>query len=363
MGRMTNVLHYASERRSEYLLNDLLVSQGWDLRSPPQGHLLLQNEYRSFPELADALAQASKTGEGRGIPEAILVDPQSTYPIAVIEAKKAVADEEKALFEAQGYADALFNAGWHPLAIGLAGTSDEEFRLNVSKRARGVKWVSVTYEGHPIGWIPTFADLQRITAPSAPVDIRPTVPPLEVLAARADEINRLLREARIKDEYRPAVVASVMLALWHSRGEIRRDPQYILRDINESCRDAYVKAGKPDLAKSLRIDEANEKLRQKARRIATILERLNVTVLTAEHDYLGQLYETFFRYTGGNTIGQYFTPRHITRLMADICEVTRKDVVLDPTCGTGGFLIACMDRILTKIASLGRRWSGSQRKS
>ena len=152
--------------------------------------------------------------------------------------------------------------------------------------------------------------------------------------------------SRIKDELRPAVVAAIMLALWFSKGNIRRDPHYILKDINEACRDAFVKAGKADLAKSLRVDEANEKLREKARRIATILERLNVTVLTAEHDYLGQLYEAFFRYTGGNTIGQYFTPRHITRMMADVCSVTKDDVVLDPACGTGGFLIACMDRIL-----------------
>jgi len=168
------------------------------------------------------------------------------------------------------------------------------------------------------------------------------------LAVRADELNRLLREARIKDEYRPAVVAAVMLALWRSKGDIRREPDFILRDINASCRDAFIKAGKAELAKSLRVDEANDKLKEKARRIATILERLNVTVLTAEHDYLGQLYETFFRYTGGNTIGQYFTPRHLTRMMVDICEVTKDDVVLDPACGSGGFLVACMDRILSE---------------
>lgn len=192
----------------------------------------------------------------------------------------------------------------------------------------------------------TRADLERVAAPRGPRDIRPTVPPLEVLAARATEINRLLREARIKDEYRPAVVAAVMLALWRSKGDIRRDPHYILRDVNDACRDAFVKAGKADLAISLRVDEANDKLKEKARRITTILERLNITVLTAEHDYLGQLYETFVRYTGGNTIGQYFTPRHITRLMADTCQVTKDDIVLDPACGTGGFLVACMDRIL-----------------
>lgn len=339
-------LSRASERRSEHLLNDLLISQGWDLRRPPQGDMVVQNEYRGFPEIAEALASASKTGSGAGVPEAILMDRATFQPIAVIETKRSSSEAGKSLAEAQAYADALWDAGWYPLAIGLAGTTDEEFRLQVSKRIKRGKWELVTYEGHPIGWIPTRTDLERVAIPSGPLDIRPTVPPLEVLAARANEINRLLREARIKDEYRPAVVAAVMLALWYSRGEIRREPHHILRDINEACRDSFVKAGKPELARSLRVDEANDKLKEKARRIATILERLNVTVLTAEHDYLGQLYETFFRYTGGNTIGQYFTPRHITRMMADICEVTKSDIVLDPACGTGGFLVACMDRLI-----------------
>ena len=337
---------HTSERRSEHLLNDLLVSQGWNLGKPPRGHVLLQNEYRAFPDLEDALKKASKSGPGHGIPEAILVDQESLTPVAVIETKKSITEENEAVAEAQVYADALFDCGWYPIAIGLAGTSDDEFSLRVSKRTPKREWKSVTYGGQPIGWIPTFTDLERVATPSGPTEIRPTIPRLEVLAAKADELNRLLREARIKDEFRPATVAAIMLALWHSKGAIRRDPGYILRDINESCRDAYKKAKKAELAKSLGVDEANDKLKQKARRIATILERLNVTVLTAEHDYLGQLYETFFRYTGGNTIGQYFTPRHITRMMADVCEVTKNDIVLDPTCGTGGFLVACMDRIL-----------------
>lgn len=334
-----------SERRTEHLLNDLLISQGWDLRRPPQGDLLLQQEYRSFIELAEALSKASKKGTGSGVPEAILMDRLAMTPLAVIEAKCSVSEANKASSEAQTYANALWDAGWTPLAIGLAGTSDEEFKLQVSKRTGG-KWEPVTYDGNPINWIPTHADLERVVTPRGPRDIRPTIPPLEVLAARADEINRLLRESRIQDGQRPAVVGAIMLALWNSKGKIRRDPSGILRDINSECRDAFIAAGKADLAKSLRVDEANDKLREKARRIATILERLNVTVLTAEHDYLGQLYETFFRYTGGNTIGQYFTPRHITQMMADVCEVTKSDIVIDPACGTGGFLIACMDRII-----------------
>ncbi len=339
---------HTSERRAELLLNDLLLSQGWDLRRPPVGDLLLQNEYRIYPDLREALFRASKSGTGHGVPEAILFDHRNHRPLAVIEAKKSVGEANDANTEAQAYADALFDSGWHPLAIGLAGTKDNEFALSVFKRIAPGNWQPVAYEGHPIGWIPTRADLETVAAPNGPIDIRPSVPPLEVLASRADEMNRLLREARIKDEYRPAVVAATMIALWFSKGAIRREPEWILKDINTACAEAFVKAGKPALARSLRVDEANDKLRVKARRIATILERLNVTVLTAEHDYLGHLYETFFRYTGGNTIGQYFTPRHITRMMADVCEVTKNDIILDAACGTGGFLVACMDRIISE---------------
>ncbi len=337
-------LNRVSERRSEHLLNDLLSSQGWELRRPPNGDMLYQSEYRNYPELAQALAKASKSGRGHGIPEAIIFDRATDQPFAVIEAKPLASDIELALSEAEGYADALWATGSQPLAIGLAGTSDDNFALRVSKRV-GRTWQWVTYDGHPIGWIPTRADLERIARPGTPTEIRPSIPPPEVLAAKADEINRLLRESGIKDEFRPAVVGAIMLALWQSKGDIRKDPSHILSDINQACGQAFWNAKKPDLAKSIRVDEANADLAINARRIVSILERLNVTVLTAEHDYLGHLYEAFFRYTGGNTIGQYFTPRHVSEFTAALMDVTSSDVVLDPSCGTGGFLIAVMNRL------------------
>ena len=243
------------------------------------------------------------------------------------------------------YASALVNHGFCPLAVGIAGTQPDDYDLRVliwnSK-----SWEPVTYDQRPINWIPSKVDTLRLVAPGAPAEIRPTPPPDYVLAEKANEINRLLREADIKDEYRPTHVAAIMLALWYSKGEIRRQPKFILSDINSACRDALTQAGKSGLSKSIRVDSANSKLRKKAITIARILERLNITVLTAEHDYLGQLYETFFRYTGGNTIGQYFTPRHITRMMVDACQASSQDVVLDIACGTGGFFVAYMSRLV-----------------
>jgi type I restriction enzyme M protein len=336
-----------AEVRAEELLVDLLQSQGWDTRKPPAGEMLRQHEYKDYPHLLEILRGISKSnGSGDGRPEAFLVDRATLQPLAVVEVKSAVDDIDRAVKEVTTiYGRACLDAGYTPLAIALAGTSEDNFAVRVLKWM-GSRWQAVTYEGNPIGWIPNRADTNRLLVPGAPREIRPSVPPPEVLAERADEINRLLRESGIKDEFRPAVVGAIMLALWQSKGDIRRSPEHILGDINEACQKAFWKTKKPDLAASLRVDEANDTLALKARRITTILERLNVTVLTAEHDYLGQLYETFFHYTGGNTIGQYFTPRHIAALMADLTDVGLNDTVLDPACGTGGFLIASMNRVV-----------------
>lgn len=40
--------------------------------------------------------------------------------------------------------------------------------------------------------------------------------------------------------------------------------------------------------------------------------------------------------------------------MVGVCAVTKDDTVLDPACGTGGFLIACMGRI-ARVPGIARR--------
>lgn len=335
-----------SEVRAEHLLTELLSAQGWDCRRPPNGEMLRQHEYKDHAHLREVFLHRSKvTAIGHGLPEAVIVDRTTLQPIMVIEAKASVADLNKAVREVtEFYGRACIEAGYNPLAVAVAGTSEDDFAVRVLKWD-GTAWQPATYEGNPIGWIPGRVDADKLRVPTGSAELRPTVPGPEVLAARADEINRLLRESSVNDRLRPAVVGACMLALWKSRGNLRRDPEHILGDINAACEKSFWNSHKPDLAKSLHVDEANEKLAVKARRIIAILERLNVSVLTAEHDYLGQLYETFFRYAGGNTIGQYFTPRHIASFCADMLDVSKEDVILDPTCGTGGFLIAAMDRI------------------
>lgn len=338
---------HLSETRTEDLISDLLDIQGWPNGRPPKGRVVRQNEYKAFPEFADVFKGKSKSGkQGDAYPDFLIISDITKQPQMIIEAKADIKDLDIAVNEAcEVYGSACITSGFPVIAVGVAGQEKTSISIGVYKWLNG-KWKQVCYEGNPISWIPTPEDVNSLLLTNQ-IDLAPVIPKPEILANRADLINRILREANVKDEFRPAYVGAMMLALWQSRGRVRKDPDNVLRDINAACADAFSKGGKTELAHSLHVDEANTKLASSCWRILATLEKLNVVSASFAHDYLGQLYETFFRYTGGNTIGQYFTPRHVTRFMADICETTKDDIIIDPACGTGGFLIACMQRALT----------------
>lgn len=337
------MIHHLSERRTEGLTVDLLNIQGWSTNRPPKGHVVRQNEYKAFMTLETLFTGTSKSGKGDGYPDFLIVDNQTLRPQLVIETKAKINDLQEALNEACFYADACRKAGYQVIAVGIAGQEQTGIKVAVAGYYQN-QWQPILYSNKPISWIPTPLDIEKLLASSDPVNLAPIIPRPEILIGKAEEMNRILREANVKDEYRPAYIGAMMLALWESQGKISREAKNVLMEINHYCENAFERGGKSELTQSLRIDIANSKLANKAWVILAILEKLNVVAGSVDHDYLGQLYELFFRYTGGNTIGQYFTPRHITRFMADICEINKTDLVIDPTCGTGGFLISCIQR-------------------
>lgn len=72
--------------------------------------------------------------------------------------------------------------------------------------------------------------------------------------------------------------------------------------------------------------------------------RLEELPLTAELDLFGLAYERFFPDLFKGARGQYFTPRPLVELMVELADVRPGDRVLDPTCGSGGFLVAARAR-------------------
>ncbi|MDZ4782579.1 MAG: hypothetical protein SGJ19_20220 [Planctomycetia bacterium] len=282
-----------SEGRAEVAARELLQIRGWDIARPPKGNLLWRNEYRDFPQLTDCLALASKSGDSEGYPDFIVIDRSRSLPLMIGETKADPNRIDLACKEAGNYAREFIRKGIDVLAVGIAGSAEEHIEVRVQKPENG-HWRPIEYRKSPIEWLPTPDETQRLLHNPDLFALDPEVPPPEVLEAKADEINRVLRECHISDARRPAVVAAFMLALSRTGGKITNQSEYVLTEINTACRKAFREAGKSEVEDSLTLDEANETLQNEAHKIIRILRLLNVPTLTGSHDYLGHFTSTSF---------------------------------------------------------------------
>ena len=83
------------------------------------------------------------------------------------------------------------------------------------------------------------------------------------------------------------------------------------------------------------------------------LRRLIVDLIGKEHwsssgtDLTGDAYEELLAKGAsdmGSGAGQYFTPRALVRAVVDVVRPTIEDTVVDPACGTGGFLLVAHEQ-------------------
>ncbi len=79
-------------------------------------------------------------------------------------------------------------------------------------------------------------------------------------------------------------------------------------------------------------------------------EMARYSFLDASVDAKGMAYEAVVSNTLKQERGQFFTPRNIVRLMVEIMDPGENDYVLDPACGSGGFLVMVLDHVRKKIA-------------
>ena len=70
------------------------------------------------------------------------------------------------------------------------------------------------------------------------------------------------------------------------------------------------------------------------------------------YDTLGQFYIEFLRYANNDKgLGIVLTPPHITELFCELANINKDSIVYDNCCGTGGFLISSLDKMV--IDSIG----------
>ena len=89
--------------------------------------------------------------------------------------------------------------------------------------------------------------------------------------------------------------------------------------------------------------------------LAIVISQLQqYSFLDSTHDVLGTAYEIYFASHLKGERGQYFTNRLVVNMMVKMANPTDRNIVLDPACGSGGFILTAMNYMFDTIDASGR---------
>lgn len=107
-------------------------------------------------------------------------------------------------------------------------------------------------------------------------------------------------------------------------------------------------------------DGWTNKAKMPDRIITSLIEdfsRYDLSRSSCPADEMGQAYEYLvgkFADDAGNTAQEFYTNRTVVTLMAEILQPKPNESIYDPTCGSGGMLVKCLDFLRQK----GQPWQG-----
>lgn len=117
--------------------------------------------------------------------------------------------------------------------------------------------------------------------------------------------------------------------------------------VNESVQHAVIRSV---------FEDANNYMKSGAQLLA-VIEKLEEAIHFddfKERAQLGDVYEQLLNdLRGAGNAGEFYTPRAITQFMVDRVNprLDRREAVLDPACGTGGFLTAVIDHFRKQLST------------
>ena len=334
-----------SEVRLYGFILDKLKELGWDIRSPRNGgKVYAQNELRYNEKLKMAL--------GLLCPEYIVELNEREY--WVIEAKASVKDLDVAVKEAIGYANGINRQSGLNCQIitGIAGSPDTTYHLETQCLVHG-RWSPLKINGRDsTGFISSTQTDTLITNRTGELN-EYNVGDSNYFKSKTQNINEILHEGQINKRDRASVMACILLALAEdAKLSLSENATTLINDINTRAVATLEKHNKKEFFEQIKITLPPSRDNHQKHRTALVksidqLRDLNIaSAIDSGIDVLGQFYEEFLKYANdAKELGIVFTPRHITEWAAKILDIKYDDIVFDPACGTGGFLVAALDKV------------------
>lgn len=134
--------------------------------------------------------------------------------------------------------------------------------------------------------------------------------------------------------------------------------------VDESPEDVYV-----------RILELFEKVKSKYKEVIDFSDKIsldkksvsyvvgelqNYSITSSERDVVADAFETFIGYALKGSQGQFFTPRNVVNLIVRVIDPKPDELIIDPACGSGGFLVESLKFIWNKLESQAEQFKWSE---
>lgn len=85
-------------------------------------------------------------------------------------------------------------------------------------------------------------------------------------------------------------------------------------------------------------------------------------VMDADRDAIGDAFEVFIGPALRGAEGQFFTPRNVVKMLVELVDPKPGEKIIDPACGSGGFLIAALEHVWGQLREEAKRKNWNQRQ-
>jgi type I restriction-modification system DNA methylase subunit len=338
-----------SEFRAYVFIENSLKELGWNVKNPNRyadGEVYTQGECLNN----ELIKKHLKTLK----PENIVVVKNNTF--WVVEAKSEHKQIEKAVKECKNYCNLLNKTKiLAPFFSAVAGNDNDSYVVKNYFFHNG-DWTEIEINDKKTTGFLDKDLIREILDRNNPY-IKEHVVPDEVYYQKAIKINEILHNGSINKNNRARVVATMLLALLKDNYINRENNCFsMINELNSRAEEILHEKDKREFIHCIKISvpptpDNHIKFRKALLETMQELDSINIrSAMNSGTDILGRFYEQFLKYgNGSKEIGIVLTPRHITRFAVDVLNITNKDKVLDPACGTGGFLVSAFDKVKSEV--------------
>lgn len=350
----------ANEAKTSIIFRELLREQDYY----DDEDAVVEEQKSDNAKIDKLLKYASKRGNKNGFPDFILYSKKYPELIIVVEAK---ADINKHISETRdNYADyavdgallyaAFLSKEFDVLAIGISGEERDKLRMSHYLHLKEEKNAYPIF-GDKILTIDEYAEGIQESNYKFNQDY-------SKLIAYTKTLNETLHAKKIKESQRALLISGILIALkdkafkagYKKHEKVEQLVKALYTAIDGQLSVGDIAQRKVDvLTHAFTFIKTNPTLTDKkdGKRfledlIDEIDKEINGFMVTHKYvDTVSQFYIEFLRYANNDKgLGIVLTPPHITDLFAELAEVDKNSVILDNCCGTGGFLISAMKRML-----------------